>query len=65
MTTSIDPSLCTRPELDSRRVVIIGGTGGVGEGIVRAWLTDGAEVIVPSRTEERATQLQQLVGDIP
>lgn len=65
MTTTIDLSLSTRPALHSRRVVIIGGTGGVGEGIVRAWLADGAEVIVPSRTEERATQLQQLLADIP
>lgn len=64
MTTSIDLSLAIRPKLKNRRVVIIGGTGGVGEGIVRSWLADGAEVIVPSRTEQRAAQLRGLLEDV-
>ncbi|WP_460795178.1 SDR family NAD(P)-dependent oxidoreductase [Microbacterium sp. GXF0217] len=48
---------------DGRRVVILGGTGRVGEGIVREWLTAGAEVIVPSRTTSSAEQLRSLVAD--
>lgn len=46
-----------------RRVVILGGTGRVGEGIAREWASAGAEVIVPTRTEERASELQGLLSD--
>lgn len=45
----------------SRRVVVLGGTGRVGEGVVREWAAAGAEVIVPSRTDERAAELHHLL----
>lgn len=46
-----------------RRVVILGGTGGVGEGIVRAHLAAGADVIVPTRNESKGARLRELVCD--
>ncbi len=51
------------PDLSSRRVLVPGGSGGVGEGVVRAFLAAGADVVVPTRTAERGEQLQQLIGD--
>ena len=47
----------------ARRVVVLGGTGRVGEGIVREWAAAGAQVIVPSRTQERADELTALLHD--
>ena len=47
--------------LDGRKVVILGGTGGVGEGIVRSFLHQGATVIVPSRSEGKADHLRNLI----
>lgn len=47
------------------RVVVAGGTGGVGEGIVAAFARGGAEVFVPSRTQERiAAMMQALPEDV-
>lgn len=44
--------------------LVAGGTGAVGEGIVRSLLAEDAIVIVPSRSEEKATRLKQYVADI-
>jgi len=41
-----------------RRVLIPGGTGGVGEGVVRAYLAAGAHVFVPTRSERRAAEFE-------
>ncbi|MBL1098485.1 SDR family NAD(P)-dependent oxidoreductase [Streptomyces coffeae] len=38
-----------------------GGTGNVGEGIVRAFLHAGATVVVPSRSQERLDHLAELI----
>lgn len=43
-------------------MVVPGGTGNVGEGIVRAFLTAGASVVVPSRNKDRLTALAERVG---
>lgn len=51
------------PALADRRVVIPGGTGGVGEGVVRAWLRAGADVIVPTRSARHGDELRELVAD--
>lgn len=64
MATTLDPTQVTVPELSAHRVVIIGGTGAVGEGIVRAWLQTGAEVILPTRTEGRASQFTSTLGEL-
>jgi 3-oxoacyl-[acyl-carrier protein] reductase len=64
MTGIIDMAKAIYPDLGDRRVVIAGGTGDVGEGLVRAWLKTGAHVIVPSRTEGRVEQFRQVLSDL-
>jgi 3-oxoacyl-[acyl-carrier protein] reductase len=51
------------PDLSGRHVLIPGGTGGVGEGAVRAYLAVGADVVVPTRSQERAGEFRRLLGD--
>lgn len=51
------------PDLTGRHVLIPGGTGGVGEGAVRAYLAAGADVVVPTRSQERAGEFRRLLGD--
>ncbi len=48
--------------LEGRTVVVPGGTGNVGEGVVRSLLTAGARVVVPSRTQARLDNLTALIG---
>ncbi len=50
------------PNLTDRRVLVPGGTGGVGEGIVRSYLDAGAHVVVPTRSQQRAEEFQDLLG---
>jgi NAD(P)-dependent dehydrogenase (short-subunit alcohol dehydrogenase family) len=45
-----------------KQILVAGGTGGVGEGIVRALLDAGHRVIVPSRSAERLERLRRDVG---
>lgn len=51
------------PGLPGRRVLVPGGTGGVGEGVVRAYLAAGADVVVPTRSQERAAEFRRVLGD--
>ena len=51
------------PDLSGRHVLIPGGTGGIGEGAVRAYLAAGADVVVPTRSQERADEFRSLLGD--
>jgi 3-oxoacyl-[acyl-carrier protein] reductase len=48
-------------KLDGMTAVVAGGTGTVGEGIVRAFLNEGAAVVVPSRTQQAIDRLR---GDL-
>ncbi|MEV5753762.1 SDR family oxidoreductase [Actinoallomurus sp. NPDC052308] len=50
-------------DLSGRHVLIPGGTGGVGEGVVRAYLAAGADVVVPTRSQERADEFRAVLGD--
>ena len=50
-------------KLDGKIALIAGGTGGVGEGIVRAFLNEGATVVVPSRSNESLEKLRGYLGD--
>ena len=52
------------PDLSGRRVLVPGGTGGVGEGIVSAYLDAGADVVVPTRSDARGTELRAALGAI-
>ncbi|WP_243062494.1 SDR family oxidoreductase [Humibacter sp. RRB41] len=54
----------TTPELIGHRVLVPGGTGAVGGGVVRAFLAAGAEVIVPTRSEERSIEFRTLLGAV-
>ena len=51
------------PSLAGQRVLVPGGTGGVGEGVVRQHLRAGADVIVPTRSQERADEFRAVLGD--
>lgn len=50
-------------KLDGKIALIPGGTGGVGEGIVRGFLNAGATVVVPSRREESLEKLRRQLGE--
>src|ERR1700690_1357190 len=50
------------PDLAGRRVLVPGGTGGVGEGVVRRYLAAGADVVVPTRAEARAEEFRRVLG---
>lgn len=50
--------------LEGQTVVVGGGTGSVGEGIVRAFLTEGARVFVPYRTPEKRDRLTEYVSEV-
>ena len=45
-------------------VVVAGGTGSVGEGLVRQFLSQGATVVVPYRSDAKRARLEQYVSDI-
>lgn len=49
--------------MTGRRVLVPGGTGGVGEGVVRAFLAAGADVVVPTRSQDRGMELRQALGE--
>lgn len=51
------------PDLSGRRVLVPGGTGAVGEGVVRGYLAAGADVVVPTRTQERLEEFRRVLGD--
>lgn len=50
--------------LEGQTVVVGGGTGSVGEGLVRKFLTEDARVIVPYRTEDKRDHLTEYVSDV-
>lgn len=49
------------PGLEGSRALIAGGTGSVGRVVVAAFLAAGAEVVVPSRSAEKAASLREFV----
>lgn len=51
--------------LEDAKVVVAGGAGGVGEGIVRAFLKRRARVVVTSRSEDKLRELKAHCHDIP
>src|SRR5690625_5367083 len=50
-------------DLDGKTVLVIGGAGGVGEGVVRALLAAGATAIAAGRSLERLEDLAARVAD--
>lgn len=49
-------------DLTGHRVLVPGGTGGVGEGVVRSFLAAGAVVAVPTRSDARSREFRETVG---
>jgi len=50
-------------DLSGRRVLVPGGTGAVGEGVVRRYLAAGADVVVPTRSRSRSDEFAALLDD--
>lgn len=50
-------------DLTGRVALVAGGAGAVGEGIVRALLGAGAQVVVPSRNPDRLAELRTRLGE--
>lgn len=48
---------------NTRTVLVLGGSGGVGEGVVRAFLGAGAVVVATSRDATRAAEFAARIGD--
>jgi NAD(P)-dependent dehydrogenase (short-subunit alcohol dehydrogenase family) len=51
-------------ELEGKNVVVAGGTGRVGEGLVRSFLLEGAQVIVPVRSMAKEQRLRSYVEGV-
>ncbi|GAA4837174.1 hypothetical protein GCM10023221_13090 [Luteimicrobium xylanilyticum] len=51
------------PDLAGKTVVVVGGSGGVGEGVVRSLLARGSTVIATGRDSERLAALEESVGE--
>jgi len=51
-------------EFEGKNVVVAGGTGRVGEGLVRSFLLEGAQVIVPVRSTAKDQRLRSYVEGV-
>jgi NAD(P)-dependent dehydrogenase (short-subunit alcohol dehydrogenase family) len=51
------------PDLSGRTTVILGGTGNIGEGIVRAHIAAGATVVLPSRDADRIEVVRRALDE--
>ncbi len=51
-------------KLDGKITLVAGGAGYVGEGIVRAFLKEGATVIVSARNTQKLEELRGLLGEL-
>ncbi|WP_433513662.1 SDR family oxidoreductase [Nonomuraea sp. CA-143628] len=65
MTTTIELPSWAQPDTDlsGKTVLVIGGAGGVGEGITRALLDAGAAVIATARTQAKLDDLAERIDD--
>ena len=50
-------------DLSGQTTVILGGTGNIGEGIVRAHIAAGATVVLPSRDADRIEVVRQALDE--
>jgi NAD(P)-dependent dehydrogenase (short-subunit alcohol dehydrogenase family) len=50
------------PNLTGHVALVPGGTGAVGEGVVRRLLAAGADVVVPTRSPARESEFRQVLG---
>ncbi|GAB7101735.1 SDR family oxidoreductase [Streptomyces phaeofaciens JCM 4814] len=52
----------TDTDLTGRTILVVGGAGGVGEGITRALLVAGAHVVVTARSEAKLAEFSARIG---
>jgi len=50
--------------VEGKRVVVIGGTSGIGQALARGFAADGADVVATSRTEERVAETAADLRDL-
>ena len=48
--------------LDGKIAIVTGGTSGIGEGIARAFVSQGAKVVIVGRREEEGRALEKQIG---
>jgi NAD(P)-dependent dehydrogenase (short-subunit alcohol dehydrogenase family) len=48
--------------LDNKNIIIVGGTTGIGFSAARAFIDQGARVIIVGRSEDKATEAKKLLG---
>ena len=48
--------------LDGKIAIVTGGTSGIGEGIARAFVSEGAKVVIAGRREEEGRALEKSIG---
>ena len=49
-------------QLENKKIVVIGGTTGIGLSAAKAFINEGAKVVVTGRNEENVLQAQHLLG---
>lgn len=63
MTSSTaQPAWAQHLDLTGRTVLVVGGSGGVGEGVVRRLIDDGARVIATGRDQSRLQGMAERIG---
>ncbi|HHL3871648.1 TPA: SDR family oxidoreductase [Klebsiella pneumoniae] len=50
--------------IENSKILVAGGTGALGEGIVRTLLQQGANVLVPTRDAQKVEKLREYVADV-
>jgi NAD(P)-dependent dehydrogenase (short-subunit alcohol dehydrogenase family) len=48
--------------LDGKIAIVTGGTSGIGEGIAKAFVLEGAKVVIAGRREEEGHALEKQIG---
>lgn len=48
--------------LDGKIAIVTGGTSGIGEGIAKAFVSEGAQVVIAGRREEEGRALEKRIG---
>ena len=48
--------------MDGKIAIVTGGTSGIGEGIAKAFVSEGAKVVIAGRREEEGRALEKRIG---